>query len=228
MRRIVLFALCCAACFVMASELPVTRMKKPVTEGFGGFVGTYGSLPVGFSVSKDGSTLLAATNSLDFRGIHSGGTVEGSCLAWDRYGGNYALGYQPTEAEFTPGYFLLVLSNSTGSAIGRVDVSYEVTYYNNENRGSSLALEYSPNGTSFVSVAGSVVTTPQVEDASPSWTNVARSCQLTFKPPVQDGSLIWIRWMGDDAGGSGSRDEYGIDNVSIVARPPGGTVISVR
>ena len=45
---------------------------------------------------------------------------------------------------------------------------------------------------------------------------------------IKRGGRIWIRWYGDDNGGSGSRDEYGINNVRIVPRGPEGTIISFR
>ncbi len=36
---------------------------------------------------------------------------------------------------------------------------------------------------------------------------------------VANGDYIYLRWLGDDNGGSTSRDEFALDDISIVANP---------
>ncbi|MBN2300880.1 MAG: hypothetical protein JXN60_00055 [Lentisphaerae bacterium] len=229
MRRItVLIIGCLVLNKVVGSELTLTGMCKVKLEDFNSFLGTYESMPTGFAVSKDGSILLCDTNTADFRGVHSGGTVEGACLAWNLSDGDHALGYQPTEDEFTPGFFLLAISNCTGQTIARLDVSYDVVFYNNEDRSSYLQLEYSSDGKTFTTIGSSHCTTPLEADIAPAWSNCCYLLHVVCSQAVSAGSCMWLRWYGDDNAGTGRRDEYGINNVTVTPRPVCGTVISVR
>jgi hypothetical protein len=56
--------------------------------------------------------------------------------------------------------------------------------------------------------------TPLAADTSPTWVSVPRVITVTGLSVANNG-YFYLRWVGDDAGGSGSRDEYGIDNVVV-------------
>lgn len=212
---------------VAASEMVVVKTGVTACEDFNGFQGTFESLPPGFAVSNTGSNCLTAADSDEFKPPHSGGTSEGACRPWDLGGGDYALGYQPTLSEFTPGFFLVTVSNATGEAVTLIEVSYEIVCYNNENRSSSLDLEYSLDGTAFTRVGSAGYSSPAREDPEPYWKTCRRSASIELAKPMQPGARFWIRWYGDDDGGSGSRDEYGIDDVAVALRSRRGTVIVV-
>jgi hypothetical protein len=49
-----------------------------------------------------------------------------------------------------------------------------------------------------------------------------------LKIPLADSENIYIRWHIEDAGGSGSRDELGINNFSITFHKPTPTVIMIQ
>ena len=214
---------------VWAADMVITNRGKPVCENFNDFEGTFESLPPEFAVSKDGSNCLTAADSADFKPPHSGGTTEGACRPWKLSSGNHALGYQPTSTEFTPGFFMATISNATGEAVALVEVSYEIVCYNNENRSSSLDFEYSRDGIVFSRIAAAAYTSPEREDNPAHWTITGRSVAIHLrKQPLVAGGRLWLRWYGDDNGGAGSRDEYGIDNVEVVLRSRRGTVITVE
>ncbi|MCK5850758.1 MAG: hypothetical protein KAH23_07570 [Kiritimatiellae bacterium] len=210
--------------------MSVDQIGVSVHEDFDGLEGTFESLPDGFAVSKDGSNLLSEADGKEFLTSHPGGTSEGACRPWDLEDGDLALGYQPTSDEFSPGFFLVSVSNATGRVVKKIKVSYEVVCLNNENRSSSLDFEYSRNGLTFVRVASLRYVSPVEEDPDASWETFIRSINLELSVPLQNGSLIWFRWYGDDMniGGSGSRDEYGINNLSVTFAEGDGIVIVIQ
>jgi len=216
-----------AEVFVFGSEITVSQAGLPCVETFNGFRGTYETLPAGFSVSLDSTNLLAATNN-DFHGVHAGGVTAGGCYAWNLGNGDYALGYQPTESEYTPGFFLAVVSNATKAAVHELDISYDIVCLNNADRSSSLDFEISYDCKLFSRHAVMAFVSVQAHDDAGSWVRVSRSCHIVFPNPVAAGGCIWLRWYGDDAGGTSSRDEFGIDNLKIILHRKAGMVISIR
>ena len=58
--------------------------------------------------------------------------------------------------------------------------------------------------------------TPAGRDATPAWQSASRGITLTGLN-VASGAAFCLEWSGDDAGGTVSRDEYGIDDVSVSA-----------
>ena len=213
---------------VHASDMVVDRIRVPVLEDFDGFEGTCEFLPDGFAVSKDGSNLLTEADSGDFKTSHAGGTSEGACRPWNLGNGDLALGYQPTSDEFTPGFFVVSVSNATGRAVKRISISYEVVCFNNENRSSSLDFEYSLDGLRFIRVRELRYVSPEAEDPDVSWETSMRSIGLELSDSLANGACIWLRWYGDDMGGGGSRDEYGINNLSVIFLEGKGTVVVVE
>jgi hypothetical protein len=217
----------CALCTVEGTDLVLTRLDFVHEENFDEFRGTFDSLPTGFAVSKNAKSLMGEGEQ-DFRRISAGNVSAGGCYAWDTSCGDYALGYQPTEDEFTPGYFLVVASNATGAAIRNLSVGYDVVFLNNADRSSGLDVELSLNGTNFSRIAEASFVSPQKRGERVSWGKSTRSLQVRFARLVLPGEKIWIRWWGEDKGGGGSRDEYGIDHIRITPRGPDGTVLSLK
>ncbi|MDD4873137.1 MAG: hypothetical protein PHR77_21500 [Kiritimatiellae bacterium] len=204
----------------------VTHVNVTFLENFNEFRGTLDSLPVGWAVSVNGSTILNVTN--DFNGVHSGGVTAGGCYAWMLNSGDYALGYQPITEEFTPGFFMVVVSNATESAVKECYISYEVVCLNNADRSSSLDLEMSFDGVSFSRVNELTFVSPLARDVDAVWQRSLRSCCLMLPQPLSSGHSIWFRWYGDDVAGSSSRDEYGIDNFMITFRFRRGMLIKIQ
>ena len=208
--------------------MQIDELNVPVYENFDQFNGTFESLPPGFAVSKDGIILLSADDVEDFKSPHDGGTATGACRPWDLGDNDFALGYQPTADEFSPGFFLACVSNSTGKTIQRVSISYEIVCLNNENRSSSLNFEYSMDGITFLHISKLDYTSPTQEMVTASWEISIRNTELELPSSLRDKACIWIRWYGNDAGGAGSRDEYGINNFSIIFKEKKGTVIVIE
>jgi len=218
--------MCIAASSVYTAELPVSRPNAVYAENFNCFRGTFDSLPEGFFVSLDGNTIL--TDSNEFLGVHQGGVTAGGCYAWKLGDDDYSLGYQPTSDEFTPGYFMVVVSNATGRTVSEVSISFDVVCLNNADRSSLLVLEMGTENSDFEGVPGMVFTSPMMQDKPAAWVRYGFSCRLRLGRPLKAGQCMRLRWRGDDAGGSSSRDEYGIDNLNVTLHYLAGTVITIQ
>jgi len=221
MIALVLGVQCVAA--VDTAPLPEDGWK----EDFNSFAGSCASLPVGMSVSKDGVSPMLSDDP-DFRGTDNGNVTAGGCYAWCVAEGDNALGYQPTAEEFTPGWFQVAFSNSAARPYRYLKISYEVVCLNNGDRSSLLELEiHLPNGEIMIPANMSFCSEKSLHSPA-SWTRTSLSCCLKLPSPIEPGQTFLVRWAGNDDGGSGSRDEYGVDNISVKGIVSQGTIITVR
>jgi len=170
----------------------------------------------GFS---DGDLVFGGTgDSGDFaRGSSNGGVGTGGVYAFDT-GGNSILGVQPGGSDFTPGTIQLKRFNETGNPVTEVTVSYNIWTYNDQGRSNSLNFAYSTDCFSYTNVPALDYATPEAADASPAWTMTTRSTMITVN--LAPNAEFCLQWTGDDVSGSGSRDEYGIDNVYVSLEGP--------
>ncbi len=149
------------------------------------------------------------------RGVSEGGETTGGLYAFDP--GNdlstFALGVQPTEGDFTPGAFVLRLENGTGGVLNRIEISSSVFVFNNEGRSSSVVVEVSNDNMTWLPT-GTGMETPADEDAEPMWvgTDLVDTGDMLDVGP---GEYVYVRWVMDDVGGAGSRDEISIDDIFI-------------
>ncbi|MEA5618814.1 ExeM/NucH family extracellular endonuclease [Cronbergia sp. UHCC 0137] len=165
---------------------------------------------------SDGSGSFGGTHtSGDFaRGLDENGSVStGGTYAFKTDSTNIILGVQPAGSDFTPGTITLKLTNTTGSTITNLDVVYDIFYNNDQARSSSLNFAYSTDDTSYITVAALNFTTPETIDTI-GFQSVSRSTTITGLD-IATGANFYLQWQSDDVGGSGSRDEYGIDNVAV-------------
>ncbi|MBE2223825.1 MAG: ExeM/NucH family extracellular endonuclease, partial [Anaerolineae bacterium] len=156
-----------------------------------------------------------AITSGDFaRGSSTGGVTTGGVYAFDTGGGNRILGIQPGGSDFAPGDIKLRIQNTTGATVTTLDVSYTIWYYNDQGRGNSLNFAHSSDNSIYLAVGSLDFTTPAAADSSPAWQSVSRTTTLTGLN-ILNGDSYYLRWRGSDVSGSGSRDEYGIDDVQV-------------
>lgn len=151
------------------------------------------------------------------RGISGGGLSLGGVYAFETSTGNFSLGVQPGGSDFTPGYFQLEVTNGTGLSISGFAFSYDTFVYNDQGRSNTLQASFSLDGSNFTELTGSLVTSDEAADTSVAW--VSTNFSETVSLEVGAGESFFLRWEGDDLGGSGSRDEFSIDNVSVTAVP---------
>ena len=168
---------------------------------------------------SDGDLAFGATGtSGDYaRGGNFGGVTTGGIYSVILPSGDIALGVQPTTADFTSGSIVLKINNNTGGVLNDIDIEWDVYVFNDQNRSNNFFLQYSLDNVSYTTgtpAAGVGVASPEVADPSPSWVLTDRNAELTgLGIPI--GSDFYVRWFSADVAGSGSRDEFGLDNISI-------------
>ncbi|MDM8549124.1 ExeM/NucH family extracellular endonuclease [Desulfobacterales bacterium HSG2] len=213
-----------------AVSSPVSAQESLLSVDFVGFAGD-GFAPVPEVGQLDSDVwIVTGFNSgvLDFgdtqtsgdfaRGESDGGVSTGGIYAFDVGGGNIALGVQPGGSDFTPGEIILKIQNNTGETVTQLDVSYDIWYYNDEVRANTLNFSYSSDNSAYTEVSELNFTTPGEADTTPVWRQPPES---ELKPAIltglsiANGDLFYLKWTGKDATGSGSRDEYGIDNIEV-------------
>ena len=154
-------------------------------------------------------------------GLSDGGVGTGGIYAFDLGEGNIILGVQPTGSDFTPGDFVLRFDNSGGAISDQLHVSYTIWCLNNSDRASSWSFAYAKGSTSeaesdaiYVPVPALTLITPLDSDPMPSWHDSANLTTLTDLAATTD-EYIYLKWTSDDVGGSGTRDECGLDAVVL-------------
>jgi uncharacterized repeat protein (TIGR01451 family) len=208
------------------------------SEDFTGFAGTgFAPSPVPGQLDSnlwrvlgmsDGDGTFGGTHTTgDFaRGTSTGGVTTGGVYAFDVDGaGNMILGVQPGGSDFTPGSFDLRLQNNTGDVIEALAISYQIWVYNDQNRANSLNFAYSLDDVTYTAVPELDYTTPEGADSPPSWFSVDRETILVGFS-LNPGDFIYLRWESDDVSGSGSRDEFGIDDIEVTITDPPAITLS--
>lgn len=201
----------------------------PFSETFDGFTGSgFASSPVAGQLNSNdwrvgglsdapgvfGGEFTTADG--DFaKGVSSGGVSSGGIYAFSD-GGNVFLGAQPTGSDFTPGTITLKIDNMSGTTVSDWTLSYDLLTLNNGDRGNTFNFAYSTDDAVYNNVAALDYLSPETADMTPTWVTTPRGTVLTGVP-VADGQSLYLQWSSDDSTGGGSRDEIGIDNVSVMA-----------
>ncbi|MBL7701339.1 MAG: T9SS type A sorting domain-containing protein [Ferruginibacter sp.] len=155
-----------------------------------------------------GSTAVAITTG----GIYAYTGAPGSVA-------NPALMIQPGAADFTPGTLTLRIQNDGTTNITQLAVSYNLFIRNDQAWSNSFNFSYSSDNVSYTTVPALDYASPAAADAL-GWIIVgsapSRTTTITGLS-IAPGSYVYIRWSGDDVSGSGSRDEFGLDDINLTA-----------
>jgi len=169
---------------------------------------------------SEGNQLFGQSQtSGDFaRGTSTGGIGIGGMYAFEVLPGNYALGFQPGTGDWAPGSATLKIQNQTGNAILGLEIMYRLWERNDQNRSSSFQLMFSYNNRVFFPVPNSTFLSTQQSVTSPAWkANLYRLNLGSILIP--DGNFMYIRWVCTDNSGTGSRDEFALDDISFAVSP---------
>lgn len=217
---------------VAHAQLSLSTEGSPVVIDFAGFDGTgFAPSPAAGQLDSnvwritgmsDGDGTFGGTHDAgDFaRGSSAGGVTTGGTYAFDT-GSGTILGIQPGGTDFTPGAITLAVTNNTGGALDQFAVDYEIWVLNDQGRANSLNFAFSLDDETYTPVPAADFVTPEAADDPAAWAMTPRS--VTVSAAVANGETIYFQWPGNDVSGGGSRDEYGITNVSITGNETGVT-----
>jgi hypothetical protein len=131
--------------------------------------------------------------------------------------GNVGLGFQPGGSDWAPGTLTLRIQNNTGQAVGAFELSYVVYVRNDQLRGNSFNFSYSTDNSTYTAVSALDLTSTAASDALGLVANNRSTTLSGFS--IANGGSFYLRWSGDDVNGSGSRDEFVLDDISITPVP---------
>ena len=207
------------------AQLSIPTTGVPVNIDFSGFSGA------GFQPGGGGGTLNSdewivtglSEGDIDFgataiTGDYARGTTMGLVTTGGVYGvdiaGNQGLMIQPTADDFTPGSFTLKIENNTGTDIGELALAYTIYVLNDAGRSNAFNFSVSYDNITYSPIVDLDYISPEAMDFTPYIEN--KSTNITGLT-IPDGAVFFLRWTGDDVGGSGSRDEFALDDISITA-----------
>ena len=219
----------------LLTGVPFTVTGSPLTFNFQGYTGAgFSATPGTGQLDSDQFIVTGASDgdlayrgegtTGDFaRGASDGGVSTGGVYAFNIGGGDIIFGVQPTGSDFTPGALEMRVQNQTGGTITSVDVSYVAAVFNNEARQSFLDLQFATGGETrpgtFVDAFPGRDAITGTAPNSPPW--FQDTFGGTLNVSIAAGEYLYLQWLTDDDIGSGSRDELGIDDISLT--PNGGT-----
>jgi len=160
------------------------------------------------------------------RGASTGGVSTGGVYAFDTGGGNPGLGVQPGGSDFTPGTFQVRFTYTGVDALESIAVAFDVSVYNDQARSNSFELTSIDVDGGEVLGSSVGVTSAGTADGSPAWATSNLSTG-TITTAVENGDVITLTFSGDDAGGSGSRDEFALDNINVTGVVPEPTSLAL-
>jgi hypothetical protein len=222
-KNIYLFCILVFSASFLSAQLSLTGTTATID--FTGFDGSgFNNPATGGQLSSEIWELTGASDPYIYAGTNTAGDnargiTDGTGVGT---GGVYAyqtptdtaIWFQPGAADFTPGSLDLYVLNNTGATIADLNVAYNILDLNDQDRANSLHFAYSPisSGTVFTNVPALDFTTVAVQDGSLSTT--ARSTTIVGIN-IPNGTVFRLRWIIDDAGGAGARDELGLDDIVL-------------
>ena len=158
------------------------------------------------------------------RGQTSAAVTTGGTYSLTVSGSDRAIWFQPGGSDFDPGFLELRIANNTGATLTQATIAFDWIYRNDQARSDALTLLYSVDGTSFTNLPAAAVTTPAAA-AGTGLTTTPESLTVTGLN-VAAGGYLYFRFAHASVAGSGSRDEFGVNSLSVTA-PDAGPSVSI-
>ncbi len=147
------------------------------------------------------------------RGISAVPVSTGGFYAFRIATGNYAFGIQPGGSDWAPGTLTLKIQNNTGQVISSITLSYNIYVRNDQARANSFNFSHSADNLTYTAVPDLNYTSPLASSGT-DWIIVPKTTIISGLT-LNSGSYYYFRWSGADAGGSGSRDEFALNDLII-------------
>ena len=151
------------------------------------------------------------------RGAATGAVTTGGVYAFqigEELNENWAIGFQSTASDLTPGALTLRVVNSTTETVLSIDIGFQVLFRNNAGRSTALTFDYGFDDFTYLNAfEESWVSEADPESASEWLSNTFHQTVTGFS--LLPSEALYLRWSMDDFGGIGSRDEIAIDDVRL-------------
>ena len=122
---------------------------------------------------------------------------------------------QPSGTEFSPGSITLRIKNNGSSSITQLQVDYNLFVRNDGNKSSTFNFSHSADNIVFQDEALLDYASPETADAL-EWVSIglspSRSIIITGLN-IPPGALYYLRWSSGEISGTGSSDEFGLDDI---------------
>ena len=161
----------------------------------------------------------ASAEDTDYdKGFSSGEVTESGLYSFETSVGSGSLGIQTSVEDFAPGTVTIRFQNQTNAAITSINVGYKVFTYNDTPASSSFNFSHSANNSTYTAISAIDVTSGAAPDAVPAWKGNYRVATITGLN-IAAGAYYYLRWTGSTVSGSGTYDEFALDDISLVANP---------
>jgi hypothetical protein len=147
------------------------------------------------------------------RGLSNGSETTGGIYSFQNNLINHTLGWQSTSSDLSPGSITLKIQNQSGFSLERVAISYRTWLLNDQNRSQRLELFYSIDDLNYNPIPFSSLISNGLANNTPLWIDSLFSFTITTSVANQE--FLYLQWRIDDYSGSGSRDEWAIDDITI-------------
>jgi hypothetical protein len=212
--------------FAMQAQPVLSGVGAPLTLTFTGFGGAgFDPAPAADQLSSNAwaSTGLSdgdlafgqSITTGDYaRGIvTAGGVTSGGIYALDA-AGDQSLWVQATGSDFSPGSLTLRVVNGSGATLTSLDIAYDLLVFNDGDRGNTFDGSFSTDGITFTPVPALAYLSPETADIPPFIATVAQAATLSGLS-IAPNDTFYLRWDSDDNLGGGSRDEFGLDDITF-------------
>lgn len=208
----------------LAQAVTITNPGEAVIVNFESYDGSGFSHPASsaqldsenwaFTGWSDGDLdFLGTATGADHTGISDGGeTGAGMYLFLDPVSGDHKLWIQPTANEFTPGTITFRLQNVTGQTLYGIHLEFDLSVLNDQDRSNSWSTAFSTDNENFNALENLDYFSPEAMDGQ--FYSNHFTADLINVNILPDG-YVYFRFTSDDFSGTGSRDEFGLDNISV-------------
>ncbi len=179
----------------------------------------------GLSLVGDGATAQAAAtfpgatlnaSFAHFTAPYSSMTTTSTGYGSAALDGDNMLAIFPSGSAATPGSLTLRMTNSTGSTVNRLVISYKVYCLNNGPRANRIGFFHSANNTANSYTEVTNVNYVSTESSTPvTRDSVTRFLTIDIPGGVANGNDYFLRWFFEDVSGGGNRDKFFLDNISV-------------
>ena len=162
------------------------------------------------------------------RGTTAGGVSTGGIYAgeYSSSPSDYFFMWQAGSSDMAAGMIMLKVQNNTGEEVTSVEIAYDILCLNDQGRSNSVMFYWSDDGaTTYNQISELDYASPLAADASPVWTVTNKTTTISGLS-IAAGEEILLIWGTDDVGGSGSRDELGLDNIDVKLLPEANITIT--